>query len=39
VKQLVTALDQRRGETAPVNLDRVVTGATAVDAVAVQDAS
>jgi peptide/nickel transport system permease protein len=32
VKQLVTALDQRRGETAPVSLDRVAEGAAAVDA-------
>ena len=39
VKQLVTALDQRRGETAPVNLDRVAEGVAAVDAVAVRDAS
>ena len=35
VKQLVTALDQRRGETAPVNLDRVAEGVAAVDTVAV----
>ena len=32
VKQLVTALDQRRGDTATVNLDRVATGAATVDA-------
>jgi len=32
VKQLVTALDQRRGDTATVNLDRVATGAATVGA-------
>lgn len=37
VKQLVTALDQRRGDSAAVDLDRVAEGVAAVDAV--QDAS
>ncbi len=37
VKQLATALDQRRGDAAPVSLDRVAAGAPAVDAV--RDAS
>jgi len=31
VKQLVTALEQRRGDAAPVNLDRVAEGPAAVD--------
>ena len=32
VKQLVTALDQRRGDAAPVNLERVIEGVAAVEA-------
>jgi peptide/nickel transport system permease protein len=31
VKQLVTALEQRRGDAAPGNLDRVAEGPSAVD--------
>lgn len=31
VKQLITALDQRRGEAAPVSLERVAEGVAAVD--------
>ena len=31
VKQLVTALEQRRGDVAPVSLDRIAEGPAAVD--------